>query len=85
MARQHYTPFKNIHSVASTFVASVTADIFDTGIKRLVVRAQLSPSVRDSSQQLATNLVATIPTGSRKSAVTILEIISTIADIHMNC
>jgi hypothetical protein len=43
-AREHYSCFKNIYSVASTFVASVTAGVFDTGIKSLVMHAQLFPS-----------------------------------------
>jgi hypothetical protein len=38
--RQHYTYFKNIYSVRSTFTVSVTADVFEMEIQQLTVSAQ---------------------------------------------
>jgi hypothetical protein len=84
-ARQYYACFKNIYSVESTFVASVNAGVFETDIKRLVVRAQLFPLTATPRLQLASNLVTTIPTGSSGPAVTMLGIISSISDMHINC
>ena len=39
--RWRYTSFKNIDSVPSTFVASLTAGVFETDRRRLAVRTQL--------------------------------------------
>jgi hypothetical protein len=35
-----YNVQKNVYSVGSTFIATVNVDVFQTGLKSLVVRAQ---------------------------------------------
>jgi hypothetical protein len=55
-ATQRYTCFNNIHSVGSTFIASVAVDVFETYGECLVVRAQCLPSY-----QVASSLVTTVP------------------------
>jgi hypothetical protein len=44
MAKQLFTAFKNIYSVGSAVMAPGTVDVFETNIKRLVVRAKYFPS-----------------------------------------
>jgi hypothetical protein len=57
-ARQRYTYFKNIYCVGSTFLASVTVDVFGTDIRRSVARAQCSffqQLTSSPTQQLLSN------------------------------
>jgi len=47
---RHYTAFKNIYHVRSTFIASITVDVFETDRRCKEVQLALSSLVPTDSQ-----------------------------------